>query len=120
MQVTSEKDQEQYWSVLDHPYRYIPAGKFAEAFHLYRAGKNLSGVLRVPFNKRYNHPAALATYRYGVEWHELLKTSFYWQRLLMKRNSFIYVFKFIQVVRVINCYHISIHILGFCLFWLYL
>ncbi|XP_041005142.1 ABC transporter G family member 32 isoform X2 [Juglans microcarpa x Juglans regia] len=96
-EVTSEKDQEQYWSVLDRPHRYIPAGKFAEAFRSYRAGKNLSDALRVPFDKRYNHPAALATYRYGVKRRELLKTSFYWQRLIMKRNSFIYVFKFIQL-----------------------
>ncbi|KAK7260402.1 hypothetical protein RIF29_26417 [Crotalaria pallida] len=33
---TSKEDQEQYLSVLDHPYWYIPAGKFAEAFSLYR------------------------------------------------------------------------------------
>lgn len=97
-EVTSQKDQEQYWSDLDSPYRYIPAGKFAEAFCSYRAGKSLSVELGVPFDKRYNHPAALATTCYGVKRSELLKTSFYWQRLLMKRNSFIYVFKFIQLL----------------------
>ncbi|KAK4604273.1 hypothetical protein RGQ29_012679 [Quercus rubra] len=97
-EVTSKKDQEQYWSVLDSPYRYIPPVKFAEAFHSYPAGKNLSEELAVPFDKRYNHPAALATYRYGVKRRELLRTSFHWQRLLMKRNSFIYVFKFIQLL----------------------
>jgi hypothetical protein len=61
--------------------------------------------LDIPFDKRYNHPAALSTFSYGAKRLELLKTSFYWQRLLMKRNSFIYVFKFIQVVQVINYYH---------------
>nr|XP_023894172.1 ABC transporter G family member 32 isoform X1 [Quercus suber]XP_023894173.1 ABC transporter G family member 32 isoform X2 [Quercus suber] len=96
-EVTSKKDQEQYWSVLGGPYRYIPPGKFAEAFRSYPAGKNLSEELAVPFDKRYNHPAALATYRYGVKRRELLRTNFHWQRLLMKRNSFIYVFKFIQL-----------------------
>jgi hypothetical protein len=44
-QVTSKKDQEQYWSFLDRPYRYIPAGKFAKAFRSYPAGKNLSEEL---------------------------------------------------------------------------
>ncbi|XP_075644795.1 ABC transporter G family member 32 isoform X2 [Castanea sativa] len=97
-EVTSKKDQEQYWSFLDSPYRYIPPGKFAEAFRSYPAGKNLSEELALPFDKRYNHPAALATYRYGVKRRELLRTSFRWQRLLMKRNSFIYVFKFIQLL----------------------
>uniref|UniRef100_A0A7N2RBB9 Uncharacterized protein n=1 Tax=Quercus lobata TaxID=97700 RepID=A0A7N2RBB9_QUELO len=91
-----EGPRAEYWSVLDSPYRYIPPGKFAEAFRSYPAGKNLSEELAVPFDKRYNHPAALATYRYGVKRRELLRTSFHWQRLLMKRNSFIYVFKFIQ------------------------
>ena len=97
-QVTSKKDQEQYWSVLDRPYRYIPVGKFAEAFSLYREGKNLSEELSVPFDRRYNHPAALATCSYGAKKLDLLKTNFQWQKLLMKRNSFIYVFKFIQVI----------------------
>ncbi|XP_062148181.1 ABC transporter G family member 32 [Alnus glutinosa] len=99
-EVTSKKDQEQYWSFLDRPYRYIPAGKFAKAFRSYPAGKNLSEELDVPFDKRYNHPAALSTFSYGAKRLELLKTSFYWQRLLMKRNSFIYVFKFIQLLLV--------------------
>lgn len=101
-QVTSKKDQEQYWSGFGRPYRYIPAGRFAEAFRSYPAAKNLYEELGVPFEKRYNHPAALSTSRYGVKRRELLKTSFHWQRLLMKRNSFIYVFKFIQVVQILN------------------
>ncbi|KAK7274374.1 hypothetical protein RIF29_15459 [Crotalaria pallida] len=52
---TSKEDQEQYWSVLDHPYRYIPAGKFADAFSLNREGKHLSEELHIPFDKRHNH-----------------------------------------------------------------
>ncbi|KAK4265147.1 hypothetical protein QN277_026234 [Acacia crassicarpa] len=96
-EVTSKKDQEQYWSRLDRPYRCITVGQFAEAFASYRDGKNLSEELKVPFNKRFNHPAALATTNYGAKKFELLKTSYQWQRLLMKRNSFIYVFKFVQL-----------------------
>lgn len=98
MQVTSKKDQEQYWSNPYHPYRYMPPGKFAEAFRSYHIGKNLSEELVVPFDRRYNHPAALSTSKYGEKRSKLLKTSFNWQLLLMKRNSFIYVFKFIQVM----------------------
>uniref|UniRef100_A0A5B6YKZ5 Putative ABC transporter G family member 32 n=1 Tax=Davidia involucrata TaxID=16924 RepID=A0A5B6YKZ5_DAVIN len=97
-EVISKKDQEQYWAVPDRPYRYIPVVKFAEAFRSYHAGKNLSEVLDAPFDRRYNHPAALSTSHYGMKRSELLKTSFYWQLLLMKRNSFIYVFKFIQLL----------------------
>ncbi|KAK1550743.1 hypothetical protein Q3G72_023989 [Acer saccharum] len=97
-EVTSKKDQEQYWSNPYRPYQYIPPGKFAEAFRSYRTGKNLSEELDVPFDRRYNHPAALSTSQYGEKKGELLKTSFDWQLLLMKRNSFIYVFKFIQLL----------------------
>ncbi|KAJ7956612.1 Pleiotropic drug resistance ABC transporter [Quillaja saponaria] len=97
-EVISEKDQEQYWSVPGRPYRYIPAGKFAENFLSYQTGKSLSEELDIPFNRRYNHPAALATSPYGIRRPELLKTSFNWQMLLMKRNSFIYVFKFLQLL----------------------
>lgn len=97
-QVVSEKDQEQYWSVPSRPYCYIPVKKFSEAFRSYRVGKNLAEELRVPFDRQYNHPAALSTSSYGVKRSELLKTSFNWQLLLMQRNSFIYVFKFVQVM----------------------
>ncbi|TXG61337.1 hypothetical protein EZV62_012700 [Acer yangbiense] len=97
-EVTSKKDQEQYWSNPYRPYQYIPPGKFAEAFRSYRTGKNLSEELDVPFDRRYNHPAALSTSQYGEKKRKLLKTSFDWQLLLMKRNSFIYVFKFIQLL----------------------
>ncbi|KAF8400729.1 hypothetical protein HHK36_014029 [Tetracentron sinense] len=97
-EVISKKDQEQYWSAPDRPYQYVPVLKFAESFRSFRAGKNLSEELAVPFDRRYNHPAALSTSSYGVKKTELLMTSFSWQKLLMKRNSFIYVFKFIQLL----------------------
>lgn len=106
IQVTSKKDQEQYWSVPNRPYRYIPPGEFVEAFHSYRTGKRLSEELAVPFDKRYNHPAALSTSRFGVKRSELFKTSFNWQKLLMKRNSFIYVFKFVQVMVMLSTYFV--------------
>ncbi|KAK9141567.1 hypothetical protein Syun_010967 [Stephania yunnanensis] len=97
-EVISEKDQEQYWSVPDCTYQYIPVVKFAEAFRSFHVGKRLSEELAIPFDRRYNHPAALSTSSYGVKRMELLKTTYSWQKLLMKRNSFIYVFRFIQLL----------------------
>ncbi|KAL6984846.1 hypothetical protein U1Q18_018227 [Sarracenia purpurea var. burkii] len=96
LRVVSKKDQQQYWAVPDSVYQYIPVVKFAEAFRSFHAGRNLSEELNAPFDRCYNHPAALSTSRYGMRKTELLKTNFNWQLLLMKRNSFIYVFKFIQ------------------------
>ncbi|KAL5975200.1 hypothetical protein ACLOJK_031879 [Asimina triloba] len=96
-EVISKKDQQQYWSVHDYPYEYIPVIKFAEAFRSFQVGKRLLEELAIPFDRNYNHPAALSTSSYGIGRAELLKTSFSWQLLLMKRNLFVYVFKFIQV-----------------------
>ncbi|KAI3790224.1 hypothetical protein L2E82_03108 [Cichorium intybus] len=97
-EIVSEKDQEQYWSDPNRSYSYIPVKKFAEAFRSYQVGKNLYEELSVPFDRQCNHPAALSTSRYGVKRSELLKTSFNWQLLLMQKNSFIYVFKFVQLI----------------------
>ncbi|KAL8148054.1 hypothetical protein AgCh_005408 [Apium graveolens] len=96
-EVISKKDQEQYWVVRDRPYHFISVLKFAETFRSHQSGKSLGEELNIPFDRRYSHPAALSTSQYGVSRIELLKTSFDWQLLLMKRNSFIYVFKFIQL-----------------------
>lgn len=98
MQVTSEKDQEQYWFLNKH-YQYVPVAKFVEAFNSFRLGNALSQELSVEFDRHYNHPAALSTSTYGVKRFELLKFSFAWQMLLLKRNSFVYIFKFFQVWR---------------------
>ncbi|KMZ69734.1 Pleiotropic drug resistance protein 6 [Zostera marina] len=99
-EVTSKNDQQQYWYTSTCPYRYVPVERFAEAFRSFRVGKNLSAELTVPYNREHNHPAALSTTHYGTKKSELLKANFSWQLLLMKRNSFIYVFKFIQLLLV--------------------
>ncbi|XP_057537389.1 ABC transporter G family member 32 isoform X1 [Amaranthus tricolor] len=97
-EVTSKKDQEQYWSDHTCAYRYVPVDKFVEAFRFYTVGSNLCRDLFIPFNRWNNHPAALSTSSYGVSKWELFKIGYSWHRLLMKRNSFIYVFKFIQLL----------------------
>nr|WDA53445.1 abc transporter g family member 31 [Erycina pusilla] len=99
-EVISKKDQQQYWSSFDRPYQFIPVSKFADCFRSSNVGKRLNEELEVPFNREHNHPAALATSSYGVKRWELLKANFLWQLLLMKRNSFVYVFKFIQLLLV--------------------
>ncbi|KAH9298064.1 hypothetical protein KI387_029746, partial [Taxus chinensis] len=96
-EVTSRKDQQQYWASLDRPYRYIPIVEFVKSFRSFHVGKKLSEELAVPYDKRKSHPAALATSKYGVGKAELLKASFWREWVLIKRNSFIYVFKTVQI-----------------------
>lgn len=81
----------------DLPYNFVPVSKFAKAFKLFSVGKRLTEELAVTFKEK-NNPSPLSTSNYGVGRLELLKSNFSWQLLLMKRNLFIYVFKFIQVL----------------------
>ncbi|MBA0569954.1 hypothetical protein Golob_003648 [Gossypium lobatum] len=96
-EVTSRKDQQQYWVHKDQPYRFVTANEFSEAFQSFHVGKELRDELGVPYEKTKSHPAALTTKKYGVGRKELLKACISREYLLMKRNSFVYIFKFIQL-----------------------
>lgn len=98
-QVTSRKDQKQYWAQHDKPYRYVPIKEFASAFQSFHTGRSIANELATPFDKSKSHPTALTTSRYGVSAMELLKANIDRELLLIKRNSFVYIFRTIQVVR---------------------
>ncbi|XP_043695113.1 pleiotropic drug resistance protein 1-like [Telopea speciosissima] len=96
-EVTSRKDQQQYWTRKDEPYRFITVDEFVEAFRSFHVGQKLADELAIPFDKSMSHPAALSTNKYGVSNKELLKACISRELLLMKRNSFVYIFKLIQL-----------------------
>ena len=96
--MTSRKDQKQYWARHDKPYQYVSVKEFACAFLSFHAGRAVANELAVPFDKRKNHPAALTTSRYGASARELLKANIDREILLMKRNSFVYIFRTLQVI----------------------
>ncbi|KAE8730781.1 Pleiotropic drug resistance protein 3 [Hibiscus syriacus] len=97
-EVTSRKDQEQYWARTDEPYSFISVKELAEAFQSFHIGQKLGDDLAVPFDKSKSHPAALTKEKYGVSKKELLKACVSREYLLMKRNLFVYVFKIIQLI----------------------
>ncbi|XP_068652531.1 pleiotropic drug resistance protein 1-like isoform X2 [Aristolochia californica] len=99
-EVTSRKDQQQYWSRKDEPYRFIPVKEFADAFQAFHIGRQLGEELSSPFDKTKSHPAALTKSKYGVSKKELLKACAAREYLLMKRNSFVYIFKMCQLTTV--------------------
>ncbi|PQP92780.1 hypothetical protein Pyn_12307 [Prunus yedoensis var. nudiflora] len=96
-EVTSKKDQEQYWAQKEEPYNFISSKEFAEAFQSFHIGRKLGDELATPFDKSKSHPAALTTMKYGVSKKELLKACISREYLLMKRNSFVYIFKMTQL-----------------------
>ncbi|KAK1376049.1 hypothetical protein POM88_032242 [Heracleum sosnowskyi] len=96
-EVTSKKDQRQYWLHRDQPYRFITSKEFSEAFQSFHVGHQVGNDLATSFDKSKSHPAALTTKKYGVNKTELLKAVTAREILLMKRNSFVYVFKLFQL-----------------------
>ncbi|CAL0309799.1 unnamed protein product [Lupinus luteus] len=96
-EVTSRKDQEQYWAQKDQPYRFVTSKEFAEAFKLFHVGRSIGDELSTEFDKSKSHPAALTTTKYGVGNLELLKACLSREYLLMKRNSFVHIFKLCQL-----------------------
>ncbi|KAF3342097.1 pleiotropic drug resistance protein 3-like protein [Carex littledalei] len=96
-EVTSRKDQQQYWVRSDKPYRYVPVKKFAEAYKSFHVGRAMRNELAVPFDRSKSHPAALTTSKYGVSTKELLKAQIDREILLIKRNSFVYIYLITQL-----------------------
>ncbi|KAL6998106.1 Pleiotropic drug resistance protein 2 [Sarracenia purpurea var. burkii] len=96
-EVTSKKDQEQYWFKKDQPYRFVSVPEIVEAFYSFQIGQQLAADLSVPYDKSKTHPAALVFKKYGISKRELFKACFDREWLLMKRNSFVYIFKTTQI-----------------------
>ncbi|XP_019101287.1 PREDICTED: ABC transporter G family member 34-like [Camelina sativa] len=96
-EVTSKKDQEQYWNRREQPYSYVSVSDFSSGYNSFHTGQQLASEFRVPYDKSKTHPAALVTQKYGISNKELFKACFDREWLLMKRNSFVYVFKTVQI-----------------------
>ena len=72
--------------------------EFASQFNRFHVGMQLENELSIPYNKAIGHRAALVFKKYSVPKMELLKACFDKEWLLIKRNSFIYVFKTVQII----------------------
>ncbi|CAN4095708.1 unnamed protein product [Withania somnifera] len=96
-EVTSKKDQQPYWVRRDEPYRFITSKEFAEAYQSFHVGRNLEDDLATSYDKSKSHPAALTTEKYGIGKKQLFNVCTEREFLLMKRNSFVYIFKFFQL-----------------------
>ncbi|XP_074329259.1 ABC transporter G family member 31-like isoform X2 [Apium graveolens] len=96
-EVTSKKDQEQYWADSSKPYVFVPVQKIAEAFKNSKYGSALKSTLSVPYDRTKSHPSALAKKRFAVSKRELFKATLAREVLLVKRHSFLYIFRTCQV-----------------------
>ncbi|KAH7438824.1 hypothetical protein KP509_04G032700 [Ceratopteris richardii] len=96
-EVTSKKDQGQYWADKSKPYRFMPVSEIAEAFAEFEVGVELRKTLEVPFNKDESHPASLVKGSYALPKWDLFKASFEREVILIARNRFLYTFRTLQV-----------------------
>ncbi|KAJ0493069.1 putative ABC transporter, AAA+ ATPase domain, ABC-2 type transporter, ABC-transporter [Helianthus annuus] len=96
-EVTSRKDQEQYWFRKEEPYRFISVPEFTQLFARSQLGQNLYNNLTSPYDVTKVHPAALVDQKYGISNLDLLRANLAREWLLMKRNAFLYIFKTCQI-----------------------
>uniref|UniRef100_A0A0E0JZB8 ABC transporter domain-containing protein n=1 Tax=Oryza punctata TaxID=4537 RepID=A0A0E0JZB8_ORYPU len=66
---------------------------FAERFKSFHIGQQMLKELHIPFEKSKTHPAILTTMKNSLSNWESLKVVMSREKLLMKRNSFHYIFK---------------------------
>lgn len=97
-EVTSKKDQQQYWYHDQERYRYVSVPEFAQRFKSFHVGQKMQKEMQIPYDKSSTHPAALTTTKYGLSSWESLRAVMSREWLLMKRNSFIYIFKVTQLI----------------------
>ncbi|KFK38987.1 hypothetical protein AALP_AA3G185300 [Arabis alpina] len=97
-EVTSKKDQEQYWTDTTKPYRYILVSEFSKRFKSFHVGTDLGNDLSVPYDRFKSHPASLMFNKHSVPKSHLFKICWDREVLLIKRNAFFYVFKTVQII----------------------
>lgn len=99
IQVVSKKDQGRYWYREHLPHSYVSVDKFKNMFEEFHVGQKLADELSSPFNKSEWHRSSLSFNVYSLRKWELFKACMAREWLLMKRNSFVHVFKSAQVKR---------------------
>ncbi|KAG6554605.1 hypothetical protein Mapa_003623 [Marchantia paleacea] len=96
-ELTSRKDQEQYWADKSKPYRYITVKEMAAAFKAYHVGTNMISNLNIPFDKSTSHKAALTFDSQSLSKRQIFKTVLHREVLMMKRNPLVWFFRLWQI-----------------------
>lgn len=88
----------QYWYREDLPYGYVSNNDFVKNFKTSSFGKKLDQELSKPADKTELQKSALSFSTYSLNRLDLFRACMSREWLLMKRNSFVYLFKSAQVV----------------------
>ncbi|BDA40539.1 Pleiotropic drug resistance protein 1 [Coccomyxa sp. Obi] len=100
-EVTSRKDQQQYWHDASKPYRFISVAEFAEHFKNFSVGRQIAKDLASPpptcglgGTGRNDPDGVLVRKRYALSSWELFKACWRRELILVSRNAFLYGFRF--------------------------
>ncbi|KAM7272910.1 hypothetical protein ACFE04_027574 [Oxalis oulophora] len=92
------KDQGQYWFRNEEPYNYVSVETFYRKFKESPIGKKLKEDISKPCDESQFHKDALSFSVYSLSKWEMFRACMSREYLLMKRNSFLYVFKTVQTI----------------------
>ncbi|KAK0595711.1 hypothetical protein LWI29_009274 [Acer saccharum] len=74
-EVTSRKDQKQYWAHMEESYSFVTVKEFTKAFQTFHVGNKLKDELSNPFDKSKSHPALLTTNKFLKQYIVLFFTN---------------------------------------------
>ncbi|URD75112.1 Plant PDR ABC transporter associated [Musa troglodytarum] len=97
-EVMSKMDQAQYWIGNKSTYQYLSVQKFSDSFESSQFGRLLQEQLQKPSSIEESEQMVKLKEIYNVPKWEIFKACFSREKLLMKRNSAVHIFKAIQIV----------------------
>ncbi|KAK3001843.1 hypothetical protein RJ639_020587 [Escallonia herrerae] len=97
-EVISRKDQAQYWHRVGQSHSYVSNDMLSRKFKKSPFGKKLDEEICEDFVKSESHMSKIAYGTYSISKWELFRACMSREFLLMKRSSFVYVFKLCQFV----------------------
>ncbi|KAL8205881.1 hypothetical protein R6Q57_009432 [Mikania cordata] len=97
-EVCSRKDQEKYWCRTDQAYKYVSVQTLTVIFKESYLGKEVNDNISKPLTRFQSHENAMSFHKYSLSKWDLFRTCMSREILLMKRNSFVYIFKFVQLI----------------------
>ncbi|KAJ9557166.1 hypothetical protein OSB04_011780 [Centaurea solstitialis] len=96
-EVVSRKDQAQYWCRAEQAYSYVSVHTLSTRFKESNLGTEVNDHISKPFTRLPSHENAISFQVYSLSKWALFRACMSREFLLMKRNSFVYIFKFVQV-----------------------
>nr|XP_043620927.1 pleiotropic drug resistance protein 3-like isoform X2 [Erigeron canadensis] len=97
-EVVSRKDQGTYWCRSKETYTYVSVDTLSMKYKESNLGKQVNDKISEPFTRAKSHEDAISFDVYSLSKWALFKACMSKEVLLMKRNSFIYIFKTVQLI----------------------